>query len=823
MPLTLSTMRIRGDILWQEWRLSFRRIVRRWQHTSVVMITAFFSSALALLGFALHYSVHVRNPDYDPAGALHYVSQTSGENTLSEQRNSILEFELLRKEQQSFAGFECAALWRGIFVRSDEGVERVLGSNVSAGIFPLLGARPLLGRLFTPEDDRIGAPRVVILSYELWRNRFAADPQIVGKSIHADSNIATIVGVMPEGFRFPDGQQLWLPLSYSPAVDLLRAPLFQLVGRLKPGVSASTAAAELTRILQQHAEERDPSRRHLRAVVHPWRHLYLPEQFRLSASLLLALSLALVVIGCANTANLAIVDLLQRRNEIGLRLALGFSRGATLRQIVFETLLPMTVATGIACAALGLLGPRLFAALTEWQLPYWVQFESGGVLVGMALGVLALSFGLFFALVALYLRVTPESELMRLATAESGARTTGRSRLHRLLLTVQAALVTVLGVSALLLMRSSQKLAEVDLGFDATRVLAVTTAFRPLDYPKLEQRQQSYRQLFAAASALPGIEKVGLISSHFGQREAADVVYALDRDRLQTGIECGAALSFVASPEVFEVLRISWREGGSFSTEPAAASPVEAVITQAIAEKLWPGRNAVGRTFFVRVGVDPRKPVVTAVVRGVIGPVRAGALASHQHEAIFLSCYQADVGVGIFSLLVRGREQMPAFNAVRAAMRRANPQLPAFAPEAYQQALGSPLRQRALTARFTLGYFAGAIVLAVVGIYSVAYLHYLRRRQEFAIRLALGAAAFSVWRHFTAYYVGAVALGVVAGLAGAAVLAEMLSGLLFGVTALDPVSYGAMGLMVVGAAVLACAPCWPLLRRIQPAQLLRAV
>ncbi|MDB6126380.1 MAG: permease, partial [Verrucomicrobia bacterium] len=322
-----------------------------------MLATFSVSLVLALLSWSLFHTIFLSQPDFDPKGE--YLLLTSANALIVDGNHSSgTELQAYKSAEGLFADFAEVSLYSSIMLRTPTGGERYLGALLSSRALQIVGAKPMLGRLFTRDDDKRGAPPVILLSQRLWENNFKSDPAIVGKTIDAFGDQVTVVGVMPRGFRFPNDQDLWF--SFGDAPDFPRYQVQQALVKLKPGVSRQRAEQDLQMILTQLGPE-SPSNKYGRKVaLRPVRELFLMPQIRISALILFSLALIFVMVSCANAANLMLIDFLGRRAEIATSLALGIPRRAAIRAVCFQVTVIAAVAATIALVLLPLLGPVLY-------------------------------------------------------------------------------------------------------------------------------------------------------------------------------------------------------------------------------------------------------------------------------------------------------------------------------------------------------------------------------------------------------------------------------------------------------------------------------
>ncbi|MDB6093077.1 MAG: hypothetical protein JWM32_639 [Verrucomicrobia bacterium] len=362
-------------ILGYELMLTLRRLWRRRVQSGLMLATFTVSIALSLLSWSLFHTMFLKNPAFDPGGKLYRVTQTGGmakDQLVSSSREDI---EAWQKQQVVFSDFGIVRLYESVFVTTEAGQERLLSANVSAAALRMVNARPLLGRLFTADEDKMGTTPVVLLSERTWRNRFAADPNILGRMIKLDGVPAAVIGVMPADFRFPNDQDILQPLGFIPFEKSPQFNIHDVLVRLKPGLTPARAVEDLRLITERRGKETMAARFDLRPSVTPFRDYYILSDMNRSALVLFVLALVFVLVSCANAANLVMIDFLGRTNEIASSLALGIPRGAAVRALCFQVAIVAATAAVLSTIFLLLVAPLVHGAMVRITTPYWLLFS----------------------------------------------------------------------------------------------------------------------------------------------------------------------------------------------------------------------------------------------------------------------------------------------------------------------------------------------------------------------------------------------------------------------------------------------------------------
>jgi putative ABC transport system permease protein len=674
--------------------------------------------------------------------------------------------------------------------------ERIPVVSVTTNFFHMLGISPILGRSFLSQEALPNGPSVGILSYELWRNRFALDPNVVGTTITLDGDVLTIVGIMPAAFHFPDQNlkpQCFVPFRLPSQVDWYAQSLTEafVIGRLRPKVTTRQAGAELTEINKRDFGEVSPP------FVRMGRADVSPQVVNLQAKLvgdsrpLLMVLLAAVgfvlVIACANLANLQLARGTARQQEFAIRTAIGAKRSRLIQQLLTEGAILAFAggAVGLLVAAGGVRLMRMFAPENLAQLAHFSFDPSVLAFTLVATCLITILFGMLPALVA----SNPD---LQQTLKDTGGRTGVRKRRLRMLLaTVELALSLVLLVGSGLLLRSFRLLSNVDPGFDPHNVLTASLQLPEAKYSTPEQQWAFYQQVIDSIRALPGVESAG----------AADVL-PLNGFRGAVGVRFegqvspppGAAPSApdtMVSPDYFRVMRIPLISGRFFDRRDGTHSDFPLIVNRSFASRFFPNEDPIGKR--VRVGAPdwPWRMIV-----GVVGDVKQLGIAKPSESEMYRP-YATPAGDPVAAhetsfattIVIRSANNpLILASAIRRQIAQLDPNLPLFDIDTIEQRLaGSLLGPRFNT--MLLGIFAGfAFSLALVGVYGVISYFVSQRTHEIGIRIALGALPKNVLRLVMAEGLAITAFGIGLGLAGCFALTRYMAGLLFQIRPTDPMT-----------------------------------
>jgi predicted permease len=686
---------------------------------------------------------------------------------------------------------EMGALERGAFRLTRGGEpELVRGSITTASLFRVLGAKPAIGREFRDDEDPPGGAKVVLVSDGLWRRRFGGDPSLVGKPIRLNEEQFTVVGVMPAGFEFPDnGNDLWVPVgavfARSEFSNRDRHNLM-VAGRLKAGVTLEQANEDIQAIARRLQQLYPRTNARVGAFVAPLREHFVAGVRRLLWILLAAVNFVLLI-GCANIANLLLARGASRRKEIAVRAAMGAARARIVSQLLAESLL-----LAGAGAAAGLL-------LSIWSFQSLAKFIPNGIsgAVSMDYRVLAFTAALSAA-TALLFGLAPALRASRLDLCEALKQSAGRSAVggdgvRGLLVVSEVALAVVLLIGAGLLIRTYARLRGVDPGFRVENVLTVNT---PVPFPRYRdaaKKRAFYEQTLARVRALPGVVSAGFINGvPVAFKGWVNSYLTEERPDLRLN-----ANYRVVTSDYMRTMGIPLRQGRYLDTRDNAGAPLVALANETLASRFWPGQNAVGKRF--RMGTSD--PWIT--VAGVVGDVRQAGLDVPAKAEMYFPYEQQSVPPTSLVLRASGDPASLAA-AVRREIHAVDPDVPVAAIRTMEEILDTEVSNRRLQT-WLLGVFAGlALLLASLGVYGVLSYSVGRRTREIGLRLALGARPSDVLRSVLARGMLLAGLGVTIGLAAAFALTRLMSSLLYGVGATDPATFAGVSAVLLAVALVAC-------------------
>jgi putative ABC transport system permease protein len=693
-------------------------------------------------------------------------------------------FRAVRRDAKSFQ-YVAAVAQRSMTITEGDEPERLDGASVSWDLFPALGIRPSLGRGFRADEDVLAAPTVVLISDALWRRRFAADSGIVGRVIQVNGSPHTVVGVMPPRFKFPELAELWLPLGDAGRTDRKDARYATVFARLRDGVTPRAAAAEYAALFSRMEQENGVAADGWTGTLADLRAEFVPDEIRLIVITMMGAVTFVLLIACANVANLTLARTSARQREIAIRTALGARRSIIVGQLLLESVILALVA-GILSLPLAKLGLVLIDRgipagdpvpyFIEWRLDYRV------LLYTVAVSILAgLAFGLLPAMQA-------TSGNLNGALKEGGRGSGSSASKHRTrsaLVVAEVALALVLLVGASLFVRSFASLQRAQVGFATAPLMTLRFFMQGTSYDSAFARQQRIEDVVRRVEALPGV-----------QAATASNLIPLDGGGWWSKVEIdGRAYREEDAPSVWwSGVTAHWARtfglelvAGRDLTESEASSRVAvAVIDEQLAKKLWPDTDALGRRF--RIPMDSTLPWFTVV--GVTRHIRQGQLGDRDENpasAYMPLPYMVPRNIGL-TVRVAG-DPSAMIPAIRSQIRAADSAFPVFDVLPMEEVRRNSYWQYALFGWMFGVFGAVALTLAAIGVYGVISYSVSQRTQEFGVRIALGADRRNILRMVVRYGLSLAGIGIAVGVVGAIGVTRVVSSLLVEVSPTDPASF----------------------------------
>ena len=774
-------------------RFALRMIRSHGWFSAAVVVTLALGIGLNTMVFTL-INAALYKPVPVPGGAR-LVAITSRPPGNGDDRVSYPDLLDYRAQAQSFAALEGANDQEGVLGEPGNPPQAFHLERATTGIFSMLHIHPVLGRDFLPSDAQPGAPPVLMIGYTVWQNRYAGSLSVIGRQVRINEKPATIIGVMPKGFMFPTTVELWMPLVPT-ANDLKRDNRqFQAFGLLQPGVTLAAAQSELTGIAQRLAAQYSDTDKGVTALVLSFHERYNGGNIKMIFLLMLASVGFVLLIACANVANMMLSRAIARQREMSIRAALGASRWRVVRQLLIES-----VALSVLGGALGLglaeLGVRWFDLATSTVgRPYWIQFTMDYTVFGYFAALCILS-GLVFGIAPALRASRPDLNQI----LQDGARSIGRHRggyLAAGLVVFQFALTVVLLTGAGVFVRSLIKTLDSNRSIPARR-LTVARLQLPHDaYPDIAARQRFYDELVPRLRALPGVTSAALASNPPGLGSAEDPV-EIEHQPVNDPKLRPVVAYVTASPGYFSTIRLPLLRGRDFNATDGDASHKAAILTREAAAHFWPGQSVLGKRF--RFYDDKGKPGDWITVIGVTANLAQDLTEQNPKPLLFVPLQQEDWSGT--SLVVESMANPTA--EVRGAVQSLDRDLPLRDVYTLNAAVDHQTWYLHLFSKVFMGFAFIALLMAAVGIYAVLAQATSRRTQEIGVRIALGASFRNIMLLVMRRGLWQIVAGLALGLAAAFPAARLMASLPIGVSPTDPVVFIAVAAVLALVGLIAC-------------------
>jgi len=792
------------ESLLQDLRYGARMLMKKPGFTLIAVITLALGIGANTAIFSVVNAVLLRPLRYSDPNRLAQVWQNFPQSGANQVPISAPEF-LDYKDQNRV--FERMAAFRpqGFTLTSGGEPERVLGLRVSADLFPLLGVAPALGRAFLPEEDQLGGPRAVLLSHGFWQRRFGSDTALIGRSLALDGESFTVVGVMPPGFQFPPQSlqnDLWANVPFD-ANDLNRRgwrPL-GVIARLKSGVSADQANAEL----KATAARFPVSGPAPGAYMVPLQEQVVGRVRRALLVLFGAVSFVLLI-ACANVANLSLSQAAARQREMAVRAAVGASRARLIRQLLVESL-PLALLGGGVGLLLAMWIVDLLVSANPANIPRTNEIGIDLRVLGFTLSVSLLT-GVIFGL-------APAWQFSKLDLNESlkeGGRGASvsfrRFSLRSLLLVSEVALSLALLIGAGLMINSFARLLRVDPGFDPRGVLTMQIALPQSKYSEIQQRAFFFEQALERIRSLPGVQSAGMTSA-LPLTGNPDFGFTIEGRTPSAPGDVPQTRWRAISPDYLRTMGILRRRGRYFTGQDHEKATGVAIINETMARRFWPDGDPLGKR--IKLG-GPQRPYPWMEIVGIVGDVKHDGLDAPVNPEMYMPYAQtpfSQMPAGLrfppMTLVARGGSDHASLAAAaRAEIKALDKDQPVANIRTLDQLLANSISQQRFYLML-LAFFASiSLILAVVGLYGVVSYTVKQRTHEIGVRMAFGARAGDVLRLIIKFGMKLTLIGVVVGLAVALALTRLMKALLFDVSATDPLTFIVIALLLTGVALLAC-------------------
>jgi putative ABC transport system permease protein len=698
---------------------------------------------------------------------------------------------------------------------SDEGQppERFSGITISANGFQILGIRPIIGRDFVPDDDRPGAQPVVLIGHGVWKNRYGSNPSAIGRTVRINDVPAVIIGVMPDGFKFPQNADLWQPLFTTQNIETQKRnqrPL-QVFGRLAPGVTREQAQGEMLSITQRLEKENPDTNKDVQAQVQTFNENMNGGPIRTVFLSLMGAVAFVLLIACANVANLLLSRATNRAREIAVRISIGASRWRVVRQLLIESILLATL-SGLAGLGIAAIGIRLFDRATQdVGRPYWIQFTiDANVFAFFAL--VCLGTGIIFGLApALHASKTDVNEVLK-EGGRSGSAGVRARRWTGVLMVAELMLTVVLLAGAGFMMRNFVTMYRLDLGVDTSKLLTMALQLPERKYPAVEQRLAFYERLEERLRANPRIENA-TIASNAPMQGGFLRKLTIDGKPLDQGQQAPNVTMLTVDPRYFKTVGLSLQRGRELTDEDGMTGRESAIVNQRFVALHFPNEDPIGRRVTLTIDLQGGPPPaggiplsLTATIVGIVPNLRQRDFQLPDPDPIAYLPFRTDPR-GFMNLLVRSAGDPNLMTPIlREEVRAIDPDLPLFGIRTMDAALAQARWPFRIFGTM-FGIFALiALALSAVGLFAVTAYAVSQRTQEIGVRMALGAEGNGVaWLFLRRSFVQ-IGIGLTLGIAGAFGVGTLFSQtqLLVQNRAGDPITIGGIALLLLLVASVAC-------------------
>ncbi|MEE8584505.1 MAG: ABC transporter permease [Acidobacteriota bacterium] len=797
------------DTFWHDLRYSIRSLARNPGYALVAVLTLALAMGANTTVLSLVDAVLIRSLPFAEPDRLVALWVSNPERLGVKTR--VSGFDYLHWKEQSQV-FDKMALYSvsDIKLRPVEDPVLFAGSKVTEDFFPLLGVRPLAGRLFLPEDFEPSADPVLLLSYWTWQRRFGGDRSLLGRTVSLNDAPATVIGVLPPQI-YPKSAQAsgrleflheedfaWLPLTSEPN---LRSHVYGVLARLRPEAGLKDAQAEMETVAKRLEQEFPASHAGKSILTVPLREEAVGAIER-PLWILMGAVVFVLLIACVNVANLTLVRAEARRKELAVRSALGAGRARLMRQFATEGIL-LAMTGGVLGLLLAFAGVGLMPSLTPQGIPRLAEASVDARVLAATFAVCLLT-GLIFGILPALQAGSHKLE----AFLKEGGRTpssSGRPRTRRVLVAVETALAVVLVIGAGLMIQSFQRLQAVDLGFIPSNALTLQLLHNPDQYSEMHQLNSFYDRFLSQIKALPGVEKAAATYDHPLTANWSQG-FLIENDPPPKAGEVPVALFRTVTPGYFEALGIPLLQGRLFGEGDDATRPGVALVNQSLAGRFFAGRDPLGSHFRTNTTQWVWKEAIPNrfEIVGVVGDVKFSGPDQESEPAYYIPFRQTPQHWMTVVVVAREAPEL-LLPAIRQLLRAIDPEMPVLATSTLSRFLSNSVSGPRFS-MLVLGAFAGAaLLLSLIGLWGVLSDSVRQRTHEIGIRMALGAGRKRVFRLLVLEGLKPALLGSLVGIAAALALNRMLAGMLFKVSATDPVTYALVPAALLAAALAACA------------------
>jgi putative ABC transport system permease protein len=799
--------------LWQDIRYGARMLLKNPGVTIIVIVALALGIGANSAIFSVVNAVLLRPLPYQESNRLIFLNEKSP--VLDEMSISYPNFIDWRAQNQTFEKM-------GVYVRASYNLtgageaERILAGQVSADLFAVLRVNPLHGRVFTNDEDKPGGTPVVVLSYGLWQRRFGGQTSILNQAITLNAKTYTVIGIMPESYAFPSRVEMWVPvgqLSDLPGWQQRgNHPGLYGVGRLKPGVTFEQADADMNNVAanleKQYADSNSGNRVRLRPLV----EIFVSDVRRALWVIFGAVGFVLLI-ACANIANLLLARATARKKEMAIRTAVGASRWRLARQLLTESIL-LALIGGTIGLLLARWGVDLILYVSPDAIPRSREIGLDWTVLAFTMGVSFLTGILFGLIPAIQAGEVDVHETLK----ESGRSMSSRQWLRSSLVVVEVATTLVLLIGAGLMIRSFYRLHQVNPGFSHEHLTSVSISLPRKKYDTHEMRDAFYNRLLENVRGLPGVESVAAASGLPLGNNGWQTGFLIEGQPAPPRDQTPLMEACLVTPDYFRAMNIPVLRGRVFTDQDdrshlagrdlsklnevqrniAGANKI--VIDEVFARRYWPNEDAVGKR--VQWGTDPAAPMLEVI--GVVGRVKMYSLTQNSDNVQGYFAFN-QLPQGDMTVIIKGAsDPNQLISSVRGAVKAIDPDQPIYSPRTMDEIRADSVAPERLNLTL-LSLFAGiALILAIVGIYGVMSYSVTQRMHEIGIRIAIGARPLDVFKMILGHGMKLALIGVALGLVGAFGLTRLMATMLFGVEPTDAMTFGGISILLISVALLAC-------------------
>ena len=780
----------------QDFRFAFRMIRKRPWFSAAIVVTLALGMGVNTTVFSLVNAVLYKPLPFPGGDRLVMASASNPSSGQDSVQVSYADFRDFRDTSRSFERMEVFSRDAVNLGERGNPPERYRGCRISAGMFDMLGTHPVVGREMQPSDEKAGAEQAILIGYGVWKDRYGKDPSVIGRAVRANERPAVIIGVMPEGFKFPNNEDLWMTIIPDAAAEKRSNRDYRMIGMLKEGVSIAEARADLSMVAKRLERAYPDTNKDYAATIQTFHQAMNGGPIRLVFLLMMGAVGFVLLIACANVANMLLGRAVERTREVSIRTAMGASRGRLVSQLLIESVL-LSAMGGLLGLVLARGGISAFGrAVADVGKPYWIDFSMNYVVFGYFAAltiVTGILFGLAPALAAS--RVNLNDAL------KDGSRGSGGVRggyLSGALVVFQFTLSVVLLSGAGLMMRSFLIAQNEFAEMNGAKVLSARVTLPSSRYPKAADRQQFFEKVSARVASLPGVQMAALVSNPPGDG-AAGWRFEIAGRPIPEVRRLPAVSGVVASKGYLQLLGLRLVRGRDFEDTDGNPGKETVIVSQTLAARFFPNQDPIGKQMRL---YDDGKPRPWMTIIGVAPDFRQDNPVNTSHDPVILVPYRLE-SFSTMSVLLRTQGSPTALTpGLRNEVQQIDQDLPLFDTMTLGERFG---KQRWYLSVFGTVFLIFAVVatgMAAVGIYAVMANAASRRTREIGVRMALGAGEGSIMRMVLGKGVKQLGAGMVLGLAAALAVCRLMAGLLFMISPNDAITFASVAVLL-GAAGMA--------------------